>query len=39
MQCVEHAVVFKINKDKNGREADADSYEINARDYFVPTQV
>ncbi|KAF4355301.1 hypothetical protein F8388_026571 [Cannabis sativa] len=37
---VEHMVVFQINKDKKGKEADAaDSYEINARDYFVPTQV
>ncbi|KAM6544675.1 hypothetical protein CsatB_025411 [Cannabis sativa] len=39
LQNVEHMVVFQINKDKKGKEADAaDSYEINARDYFVPTQ-
>ncbi|PON76489.1 DNA polymerase A [Parasponia andersonii] len=38
LQCVEHMVVFKINKDKNGSDADADCYEINARDYFVPTR-
>ncbi|EXC32791.1 DNA polymerase theta [Morus notabilis] len=38
LQCVEHMVVVKINKDKNGGEADADCYEINARDYFIPTQ-
>lgn len=38
MQCVEHMVIVKINKDGNG-EADSDHCEINARDYFIPTQV
>ncbi|XP_062109140.1 helicase and polymerase-containing protein TEBICHI [Humulus lupulus] len=38
LQNVEHMVGFQINKDKKGKEADADCYEINARDYFVPTQ-
>ena len=33
MQCVEHEVDF------NGGDADADCYKINARDFFVPTQV
>lgn len=39
LQCVEHTVVIKINRDKNGGEVDADCNEINARDYFIPTQV
>lgn len=39
LQCVEHMVDFKINKAKNGSNTDADCYKINARDYFVPTQV
>lgn len=32
-------VEFKISKAKNGSETDADCYSINARDYFIPTQV
>jgi DNA polymerase theta len=39
MQCVEHEVDFKMNKDKNGGDANADYCKINARDFFVPTQV
>lgn len=40
MQCVEHMVDFKISKGKDGNDdMDADYYKVNARDYFVPTQV
>lgn len=39
MQCVEHVIEFKMNKDKNGGDANADHQKINARDFFVPTQV
>lgn len=38
MQCVEHPVDFKMIGDKNGGEVD-ESCRINARDFFVPTQV
>ncbi|XP_059460849.1 helicase and polymerase-containing protein TEBICHI isoform X2 [Corylus avellana] len=38
LQCVEHEVDFKMNKDKNCGDANADHYKINARDFFVPTQ-
>jgi len=38
MQCVEHAVDFKMNGDQNEGDAD-ESCRVNARDYFVPTQV
>ncbi|KAL5558793.1 hypothetical protein UlMin_035004 [Ulmus minor] len=38
LQCVEHMVEFKINKDKNERDADVDCYTVNARDYIIPTQ-
>lgn len=39
LQSVEHEVEFIL--DKNGKEvnSDADRYKINARDFFVPTQV
>lgn len=39
LQSVEHEVEFIL--DKNGKDvnSDADSYKINARDFFVPTQV
>lgn len=39
LQSVEHEVEFIL--DKNGKEVnpDADRYKINARDFFVPTQV
>ncbi|RXH72631.1 hypothetical protein DVH24_012315 [Malus domestica] len=37
-QCVEHMVDFKIYKDGNGNETDVDQLNINARDYFIPTQ-
>ncbi|TQD92506.1 hypothetical protein C1H46_021920 [Malus baccata] len=37
--CVEHMVDFKIYKDGNGNETDVDQLNINARDYFIPTQV
>lgn len=33
VQCVEHAVDFKVNED------DVDHCKINARDFFVSTQV
>ncbi|WZZ24167.1 hypothetical protein YC2023_007568 [Brassica napus] len=38
LQPVEHEVEFIL--DKNGKEvnSDSDSYEVNARDFFVPTQ-
>lgn len=39
MQCVEHVVDFKMNKNKNGGDAVGDQYKINARDFFVSTQV
>lgn len=39
MQCVEHVVDFKMNKNKNGGDAVDDQYKINARDFFVSTQV
>lgn len=39
MQCVEHMVDFKIHKDEKGSETNVDYYNINARDYFIPTQV
>ena len=32
-------VEFKINKDKNERDADVDCYTVNARDYILPTHV
>lgn len=38
MQCVEHTVDFKMKEDKNGGDADS-CCKINARDFFVPTQV
>ncbi|CAN6681962.1 unnamed protein product [Malus baccata var. baccata] len=37
-QCVEHIVDFKIYKDGNGNETDVDQLNINARDFFIPTQ-
>lgn len=37
LQCVEHAVDFKMNGDKNEGDAD-ESCRVSARDYFVPTQ-
>lgn len=36
---MEHVVDFKMNKNKNGGDAVADQYKINARDFFVSTQV
>lgn len=39
MQCVEHMVDFKMNKDGNGNRTDVDQFNINAREYFIPTQV
>lgn len=33
VQCVEHAVEFKMNED------DVDHCKINARDFFISTQV
>lgn len=39
MQCVEHMVDFKMNKDGNGNKTDIDQFNINAREYFIPTQV
>ncbi|CAB4266528.1 unnamed protein product [Prunus armeniaca] len=38
LQCVEHMVDFKIHKDEKGSETNVDYYNINARDYFIPTQ-
>jgi len=38
LQCVEHAVEFKM-KDENEGDADESYCTINARDFFVPTQV
>ncbi|XP_057957397.1 helicase and polymerase-containing protein TEBICHI isoform X2 [Malania oleifera] len=39
LQCVEHMVDFKMkNNDQSGVDPDADSYKINAREFFVPTQ-
>ncbi|WJX16443.1 DNA-directed DNA polymerase [Trifolium repens] len=37
LQCVEHAVDFKMKGDKNGGDAD-ENCRVNARDFFVPTQ-
>lgn len=39
MQCVEHKVEFNMEKDKNGGDADDCRYVVNARDFFIPTQV
>nr|GMC49078.1 helicase and polymerase-containing protein TEBICHI isoform X1 [Ipomoea batatas] len=40
LQCVEHMIDFKMNNnDKADGESDADHYKINARDFFVPTQI
>lgn len=36
-QCVEHMVEFDMNEDDG--ESRASHYKINARDFFVPTQV
>ncbi|XP_041019360.1 helicase and polymerase-containing protein TEBICHI isoform X2 [Juglans microcarpa x Juglans regia] len=38
LQCVEHVVDFKMNKDKDGDDTSTEPYKINARDFFVPTQ-
>ncbi|XP_050213511.1 helicase and polymerase-containing protein TEBICHI isoform X2 [Mercurialis annua] len=38
LQCVEHLVEFTMSIDKNGGDAEATHYSINARDFFVPTQ-
>ncbi|KAM1247252.1 hypothetical protein TB2_043362 [Malus domestica] len=38
LQCVEHMVDFKMNEDGNGNKTDVDQFNINARDYFIPTQ-
>ncbi|MCH92278.1 DNA polymerase theta-like, partial [Trifolium medium] len=37
LQCVEHAVDFKMKGDKTGGDAD-ENCRVNARDFFVPTQ-
>lgn len=39
LQSVEHEVEFIL--DRNGKDvnSNADRYQINARDFFVPTQV
>lgn len=39
MQCVEHTVDFKMKGDEIGGDADETNCRINARDFFVPTQV
>lgn len=40
MQCVEHMVEFKMNnEDIDGGSFEVEPYKINARDFFVPTQV
>lgn len=40
MQCVEHMVEFKMsNKDIYGGNGEIDHCKINARDFFIPTQV
>lgn len=39
MQCVEHAVDFEMSPDEKGDDAEPEHYKINARDFFVPTQV
>ncbi|XP_073129538.1 helicase and polymerase-containing protein TEBICHI isoform X2 [Henckelia pumila] len=36
LQCVEHMIEFKMNKDDV--ESHASQYKINARDFFIPTQ-
>lgn len=36
-QCVEHMVEFRMNDDAG--ESGATQYKINARDFFIPTQV
>ncbi|XP_048441457.1 helicase and polymerase-containing protein TEBICHI-like [Pyrus x bretschneideri] len=38
LQCVEHMVDFKMNKDGNGNKTDIDQFNINAHEYFIPTQ-
>lgn len=40
MQCVEHMVEFKMsNEDIYGGNAEVDHCKINARDFFIPSQV
>lgn len=36
---MEHVVDFKMNKDKDGDDTSIEPHKINARDFFVPTQV
>ncbi|KAM7459401.1 hypothetical protein LguiA_036395 [Lonicera macranthoides] len=39
LQCVEHMVDFKMNNnEKDDCDSNTDHHEINARDFFVPTQ-
>jgi len=39
LQCVEHTVHFKIKEEENEGDANESHCSINARDFFVPTQV
>ncbi|KAI3822055.1 hypothetical protein L1987_09636 [Smallanthus sonchifolius] len=39
LQCVEHMVEFKINRDENeAGDSNTDHYKVNPRDFFIPTQ-
>ncbi|KAL8244776.1 hypothetical protein R6Q59_011034 [Mikania micrantha] len=39
LQCVEHMVEFKINRDeKETGDSNTDHYKVNPRDFFIPTQ-
>ncbi|XVF35495.1 hypothetical protein REPUB_Repub18cG0150400 [Reevesia pubescens] len=38
LQCVEHMVEFSLSKDKSASDPNVDHYNINVRDFFVPTQ-
>ncbi|KAI7750050.1 hypothetical protein M8C21_005019, partial [Ambrosia artemisiifolia] len=39
LQCVEHMVEFKINRDENETgDSNTDHYKVNPRDYYIPTQ-
>ncbi|MFS8003152.1 putative DNA-directed DNA polymerase [Helianthus anomalus] len=39
LQCVEHMVEFKIDRDENETDcSNTDHYKVNPRDFFIPTQ-
>ncbi|KAI3792695.1 hypothetical protein L2E82_06583 [Cichorium intybus] len=38
LQCVEHMVEFKIDKDEKEGNLETEHYKVNPRDFFIPTQ-